>query len=116
MVHPERCTDNSQAPSGGSSANHIDINLGGATLFVMLLLTVVIGACGVVMGMNLAKQASMDRDYRDAQQQAKLVERRLIDMESYAMLNGWKVPSDETHGPTGNLERMKPKESANGRR
>lgn len=87
-----------------------------AYLITVVVLVAVIGACGVIMGLNLGKQTSMDRDFRDAQQQSKLVERRLIDMESYAMLNGWKIPTDDTHGPTGNLERMKPKENADGRR
>jgi len=107
------------ARGGGNIANvpvDIKINLGKETLVVVCVLAAIIGACGVVMGFNLAKQDLMDRDFRDAQTQAKLTERRLIDIESYAMLNGWKVPGDDTHGPTGNLSRMQPKENANGRR
>lgn len=50
----------------------------------------------------------VDSIARDAKTQAWLAERRLMDMEAYAMLNGWKIPSDDTHGPTGNFERMKP--------
>jgi hypothetical protein len=62
------------------------------------------------MGLNLSKQAQMDRDFRDAIFQGRLLERRYMDMEAYAMLNGWKIPGDDTHGPTGNFDRMKPKE------
>ena len=50
----------------------------------------------------------VDSVARDAKTQAWLAERRLMDMEAYAMLNGWKIPSDDQHGPTGNLQRMKP--------
>jgi hypothetical protein len=52
----------------------------------------------------------MDRDFRDMQTAQKLQERRWMDVEAYAMLNGWKIPSDDTHGPTGNLKRMRPQE------
>lgn len=68
------------------------------------------------MGLNLAKQSQMDRDFRDMQTAEALKERRLMDMEAFAILNGWKIPGDDTHGPTGNVLRMKPKESENGRR
>lgn len=55
-----------------------------------------------------------DREFRttreqliDTQVASKLTERRYIDIETYALLNGWKVPADDQHGPLGNLERMK---------
>jgi hypothetical protein len=101
-----------QAPDRGGSANNINVNtnLGPATLIVVCVLAAIIGACGLVMGLNLSKQAQMDRDFRDAQTYQKLLERRYMDFEAYAMLNGWKIPTDDRNGPTGNFERMKPKE------
>lgn len=95
-------------PCSGSSANNININLGGATLSVLICLMVVIGACGVIMGMNLAKQSQMDRDFRDMQIQGKITERRLIDIENYAARAGWKQPGDDIHGPAGHI--IKPEE------
>ena len=53
---------------------------------------------------------SLSSQMHDTKTQAWLAERRLMDMEAYAMLNGWKIPSDDQHGPTGNFQRMKPKE------
>jgi hypothetical protein len=106
--------DNQDDSVKASESAHVNINridLSGVTLLTVLLLVGIIGACGVVMGLNLAKQAQMDRDYRDAQVQDKLLERRYMDIEAYAILNGWKIPGDDTHGPTGNFDRMKPKES-----
>lgn len=52
----------------------------------------------------------VDSIAKHADTQAWLAERRLMDMEAYAMLNGWKIPRDDKYGPTGNLERMVPKE------
>lgn len=100
----------------GGSVNNIRIGLEGATIIVVSILTVVIGACGVVMGLNLAKQDQMDRDFRDLQTAYKLEERRKMDQEAYFELNGIKIPGDDIHGPTGNLERMKPKGGNDGRR
>lgn len=54
---------------------------------------------------------SVGQTAKDAKTQAWLAERRLMDMEAYALLNGWKIPSDDAHGPTGNLERMARKEN-----
>jgi uncharacterized protein YceK len=88
----------------------VRIEVGKETLLIALALTLVIGGCGLVMGLNLAKQSQMDRDFRDMQTAQKLQERRWMDVEAYAMLNGWKIPSDDTHGPTGNLKRMRPQE------
>jgi phosphoribosylformylglycinamidine (FGAM) synthase-like enzyme len=118
QIHPEHSANQPIDASQGGNVNRTDINvnLGGHTLIMMGIMTLIIGACGLVMGLNLAKQSQMDRDFHDAQVQEKLTERRLIDIESYAMLNGWKVPADDAHGPTGNLQRMLPKESQNGRR
>ena len=76
---------------------------------MMIAMTLVIGACGVVMGLNLATQHQEDNDFKLAQTHALLLERRYMDIEAYAILNGWKVPGDDAHGPTGNMQRMKPK-------
>lgn len=122
MAVPEHIETHTQAPDEsvyaerGAHVQLVKIGLGKETLAVVILLCVVIGACGLIMGLNLAKQDQMDRDFRDLATRDKLLERRYVDMEAYAMLNGWKIPSDDMHGPTGNLQRMVPQEKANGRR
>jgi hypothetical protein len=95
----------------GSIANvtRVHIDLGATTIVIVISLMVIIGACGVVMGLNLAKQAELDRQFLYMERQEALKERRLMDMEAYALLNGWKRPGDDTFGPTGNVERMTPK-------
>lgn len=108
-----------KAEQGSSASNNnlsLNVNLGPATLIVVCILAAIIGACGLVMGLNMAKQDQMDRDFKEASTRLMLNERRLMDKEAYAILNGEKIPGDDTHGPTGNLERMKPKESKDGRR
>jgi hypothetical protein len=101
--------DESVELSDGSISNssRVSIELGSATIAIVVSLMLIIGTCGVIMGLNLAKQAQLDRDFRDATVASQLKERRLMDMEAYAMLNGWKRPGDDTFGPTGNLQRMK---------
>jgi hypothetical protein len=92
----------------GSSINQIRIDLGAPTIAIVVSLMIVIGACGLIMGLNLAKQAEMDAEFKSLRTQALLVERRLMDREAYDILNGHKTLDDDTHGPTGNLQRMKP--------
>ena len=62
QIHPARCVDNTQNPTGGSSANHISINLGGATLIVVCILAAIIGAAGVAMGLNISEQHALVRE------------------------------------------------------
>ena len=53
------------AQSAGDRSNLsviVSHDLGDRTLIVVILLALVIGACGVVMGLNLSKQARLD-DY-----------------------------------------------------
>ena len=88
----------------------IKIDLGGATLIVVAVLALIIGACGIIMGLNLSKQDRQDADFRDLKTQSWLTERRLMDREALDILHGIKVPGDDANGPTGNLQRMKPKE------
>lgn len=59
---------------------------------------------GVYAAVSAVK--NKDEDYRLMQTRYLLMERRYMDMEAYAMLNGWKIPSDDSFGPTGNLKRM----------
>jgi hypothetical protein len=107
------CTESTQTPSGGSSANQINVNtnLGPATLIVVCVLAATIGACGVVMGLNLSKQAQMDDDFKKMKTQEWLLERRLMDKEALDLIDGKRLPSDAENGPTGNLQRMVPKTS-----
>jgi hypothetical protein len=78
---------------------------------VVAVLVAIIGACGLVMGLNLSRQAQMDADFKDMKTQEWLLERRMMDAEAYFIASGAKVPGDDVHGPTGNLKRLvKPKE------
>lgn len=54
---------------GERSAARVDVrvshDLGDRTLVVVILLAIVIGACGLVMGMNLSKQSRLDDQSRE---------------------------------------------------
>ena len=102
-------------PYGNSATSRVNIELGAATIAIVVSLMLVIGACGVVMGLNLSRQAQLTQAFQYMERQEALKERRLMDMEAYALLNGWKRPGDDTFGPTGNVERMVPKEKPHGR-
>jgi hypothetical protein len=92
----------------GSSVNQIRIDFGAVTLGVVVALVIVIGGCGLVMGLNLSKQAQQDADFKAMKTQEWLLERRLMDREALDIVNGIKKPGDDQNGPTGNLQRMKP--------
>lgn len=94
----------------GSQQTVIKIGLGKETLAVVLLLAVVIGICGAIMGLNLSKQDRQDASFRAMETQQWLVERRLMDKEALDIIHGQRLVSDTEFGPTGNLQRMAPKE------
>lgn len=101
--------DESFVAHEGSNVNVVRIELGKEMFAIIILLAIVIGAAGLTMGLNLAKQSQQDDDYKAMKTQMWLVERRLMDKEALDILHGDKLPSDTEFGPTGNLQRMKPK-------
>lgn len=110
--NPEHCADESVTAHERGNVNNVRIDLGGPTLAVVIGMLVIIAGCGLIMGLNLAKQDQMDRDFREMKTQEWLKERRLMDAEAYMIANGIKVPKDDNFGPTGNIQRMKPKEKS----
>lgn len=71
--------------------------------------------CGICMAISVyaifirdQRLQQTQEDFRDMKSQYKLMERRYMDFEAYALLKGWKVPRDDSFGPTGNIDRMKP--------
>lgn len=57
-------------------------DLGDRTLVVVILLAIVIGACGVVMGMNLAKQSLQEQYVRDVAVKQQLMINHVKDLET----------------------------------
>jgi hypothetical protein len=107
-VIPTQYSVDESVAGNSHQITRVNIELGAATIGIVVSLMIVIGACGTVLGLNLAKQAEMDADYKTMKTQAWLVERRLMDDEAYRIVNGQKIPGDDANGPTGNLQRMKP--------
>ena len=63
QMHPERCSDDSVTAADSAHVNIIRIDLGGATLIVVVLLVTIIGACGVMIGLDIAERSQMEREF-----------------------------------------------------
>lgn len=74
----------------------------GATLLVIIILAVVIGACGVVMGLDIAERAQMERAFESLDRQYRMTELKLDDWTVVAHRAGLVLPGDYTRGPQGN--------------
>lgn len=57
-------------------------DLGDRTLVVVILLAIVIGACGLVMGMNLAKQDMQSQYMRDVAAKQQVMINHMKDVET----------------------------------
>ena len=88
----------------GSSVNNIRIGLEGITLGIVLSLVLVIGACGLVMGLNIAEQRELERRYDALDRQFRMTELKLDDWTVVAHRAGLQLPGDYTRGPQGNLD------------
>jgi hypothetical protein len=93
----------------------VRIDLGGATLLVVVILVAIIGACGVVMGLNLSEQAALSREFQrqtavlaehmdDLKRQSRMTELKLDDWTVVAHRAGLVLPGDYTRGPQGDLD------------
>jgi len=103
--NPDNCTDSSVTAAERANVNNVRIDLGGTTLAVVVLLVAIIGACGVVMGLNLARQAQMEEKYDDLRRQYRMTELKLDDWTVVVHRAGLVLPGDYTRGPQGNLDR-----------
>jgi hypothetical protein len=90
------------AASSGSSVVQVRMDLGGATLVVVAVLALVIGACGVVMGMNLSRQRELEDSFLKLDRQYRMVELKLDDWTVVAHRAGIVLPDDYARGPQGN--------------
>jgi hypothetical protein len=109
MATPTQHSVDESVEGNSHQITRVNIDFGAPTIAIVISLMIIIGACGLVMGLNLAKQAEMDADFKTLKTQEWLVERRLMDDEAYRILNGQKMPADDANGPTGNLQRMVPR-------
>lgn len=71
---------------------------------MVLALTIVIGACGVVIGIDIAERSQMERQFLDLQRQYRMTELKLDDWTVVAHRSGLVLPGDYARGPQGNLD------------
>lgn len=120
-THNEQSPDESVRAEPGSHIQIVRIALGKETLAVVILLAVVIGACGLIMGLNIAKQADLDRAFaqrsdalleemKAVKTQEWLKERRLMDAEALLIREGFMQPTDIEFGPAGNIHYTREKD------
>jgi len=82
----------------------VRIELGKETLTIIVILAIVIGACGLVMGLNLSRQKEMEDRFDDLRRQYRMTELKLDDWTVVAHRSGLVLPGDYTRGPQGNLD------------
>lgn len=126
QIHPERCSDDSVTAHEHANVNNVRVDVGTPTLAVIMVLVALIGACGVVMGIDIsdrqaqqrefdrrAGQAQREADARAAQlteamtrldRQYRMTELKLDDWTVVAHRSGLVLPGDYTRGPQGNLD------------
>ncbi len=124
QIRKERSPDQSMKVSDSATGNNIRIDLGAPTLAVVMVLVAIIGACGVVMGIDISDRHAQEREFdRRAQQaqreednraavlaetmqkldrQYRMTELKLDDWTVVAHRAGLHLQSDYTRGPQGN--------------
>lgn len=96
--------DESLTLSEGSVSNRVSIDMGSATIAIVISLMLIIGACGVVMGLNLSKQERQDQDLLKLTHEAKQIQIQLMYTNAILIREGVVHSGDEVYGPEGNLE------------
>jgi hypothetical protein len=107
-----------------ASMHRVAISIGGSMFLVIVALLLVIGACGVVIGMDIADRSAQQREWArdtaqltekmdDLRRQYRMTELKLDDWSVVGHRAGLALPGDYTRGPQGNLDSesfTKPKE------
>lgn len=104
QLHPEHNPVESIEAKGSAHVQNVRIDLGGTTLMVVTLLVTIIGACGVVMGVDIAERSAEERKFADLDRQYRMTELKLDDWTVVAHRSGLVLPGDYTRGPQGNLD------------
>lgn len=61
--------DESINAAAGAQITRVNVELGGATIAIVVSLMIIIAACGTVMGLNLSKQNRQDEDFNALRRQ-----------------------------------------------
>lgn len=111
MDAPEAIHNHTQSPDQsvraepGSHVQIVRVDLGRETLALILALALVIGACGLIMGLNLSRQRSLEASFLDLDRKYRMFELKLDDWTVVAHRAGLTLPGDYARGPQGNLEK-----------
>jgi len=82
----------------------VKIDLGGVTLIAVVMLGVIVGACGVVMGIDISERSQREREFLKLDRQYRMTELKLDDWTVVAHRSGLHLAGDYTRGPQGNLD------------
>ena len=104
MIRTERSPNQAVTASDSANVNIVKIDLGDKMLFMILLLSIVIGACGVVIGLDIAERSRMIFEFAKLDRQYRMTELKLDDWTVVAHRAGLALPGDYTRGPQGNLD------------
>jgi hypothetical protein len=102
ITRPQHSPDNAQEARDHGHITNQTVNLGAPTLIVVAVLVAIIGACGVVMGVDIAERAQMEREFAKLDREYRMVELKLDDWTVVAHRSGLVLPGDYTRGPQGN--------------
>jgi len=88
----------------GANVNVTKVELGDRMLLVIFLMAALIGTCGVVMGMNMSRQKSLEDAFLKLDRQSRMTELKIDDWTVVLHRAGLQLPGDYTRGPQGNLD------------
>jgi len=72
--HSEHSPNEAIHAAERANVNTVRINLGGSTLLVVILLSIIIGVCGVVMGFYISREKSLEDMAIKADTECRLVD------------------------------------------
>ncbi len=106
QTHTDRTSspDESVHAAPGAHVNVVRIEFAKETLAIVLALALVIAGCGVVMGLNLSRQRTLEDAFLKLDRQYRMTELKLDDWTVVAHRAGLQLPGDYTRGPQGNLD------------
>lgn len=115
MIHPENSPDESLRADHGAQVNSQRVDLGGMTLVAIMVFALIVGACGVVIGLDTAERGSQRRDYdarildlrtviENDQRAWRMAELKYDELNLVVRRAGLVLPGDYGEGVGGNLD------------
>lgn len=91
---PSQETRDESVTNGPGQLTQVRIDLGSQTTIIVILLLIVLGGCGVVIGIDVSERTANEREMSKVEQEARMQQYYLLELDAKFISASIKKPED----------------------